>query len=775
MISLWRHLPIDMRLLASALSLLGLALLWAPAASPVLAHATYVRSDPASGGQLATPGRIRVLFTEDVDAGFSEMQVLDAARRRVDLNDTRAVPGDPKSLTVSVPQLADGTYTVAWKTLSAVDGHTARGIFPVVVGAGGLEDISQVEQPGEAPVYPPEVLLRGLTFFGTLALVGGLAFWGLVLAPSLGPSGGRSTRVAGAQFAWERRLRQLGTALAAVTLAVSLVWLLVQAAAASETSLADVVGQPLVRWLGTRNGLMATAKVIALALLLGCFWRFSGSRLVVGGLSLGGISMLLTSLTSHAAALPRGAELVIVVDWLHQAGAALWLGGLVALLVAAPEIARARPTDRAGLLARLVPRFSSLAMISVGLLVITGSFNALVQVGSIQALGSLYGGALIVKIAGLLPMLALGAINLLVFKPRFVQAAQRRARAPISIGVAGLLNRFRLILVGEVALGVAILLATGVLTTAEPARDVFARRPKPLELSGPAEDLRVDVRIEPGRVGQNTFAVEVRDSANRPAPDIQRVQLRFTYLDQDLGQGARIADPQPEVRYVADGNDLSVAGRWQIEVAVRRLNREDAVAAFRFDLGTTAGEGSSAIPLPAFTSSFVSAALALLLVGLGLGVWILRADDLPSRQRRGYALACALVTLLSALYVVRAASFGPDLRSVRNPIPPSSASLGRGQEVYRATGCVDCHGESGRGDGILGRTLRPRPADFRVHMAAGHTDGELFDWVSNGVAGTAMPAYRDQLSEEDRWHVINFIRSFAGGESATLPQEAASR
>ena len=46
-------------------------------------------------------------------------------------------------------------------------------------------------------------------------------------------------------------------------------------------------------------------------------------------------------------------------------------------------------------------------------------------------------------------------------------------------------------------------------------------------------------------------------------------------------------------------------------------------------------------------------------------------------------------------------------------------------------------------------------------MAAGHTDGELFNWVSNGVEGTAMPAYADRLSEEDRWHVINFIKTFA--------------
>jgi copper transport protein len=50
-------------------------------------------------------------------------------------------------------------------------------------------------------------------------------------------------------------------------------------------------------------------------------------------------------------------------------------------------------------------------------------------------------------------------------------------------------------------------------------------------------------------------------------------------------------------------------------------------------------------------------------------------------------------------------------------------------------------------------------------MAAGHTDGELFDWLSNGVPGTAMPAYRDSLSETDRWNLINYIRKFADADA----------
>jgi mono/diheme cytochrome c family protein len=129
-------------------------------------------------------------------------------------------------------------------------------------------------------------------------------------------------------------------------------------------------------------------------------------------------------------------------------------------------------------------------------------------------------------------------------------------------------------------------------------------------------------------------------------------------------------------------------------------------------------------------------------------------------------MACMMVALTSGLVLARSTSFAPDLRSLRNPIAPSSAALAQGQGLYESRGCAECHGIAGRGDGLLGRALNPRPADFRVHMAAGHTDGELFDWIANGVQGTAMPPYRDTLSEQERWYLITYIRSFAAADTA---------
>jgi putative copper resistance protein D len=103
------------------------------------------------------------------------------------------------------------------------------------------------------------------------------------------------------------------------------------------------------------------------------------------------------------------------------------------------------------------------------------------------------------------------------------------------------------------------------------------------------------------------------------------------------------------------------------------------------------------------------------------------------------------------------------MAAVVNPIAPTNESVAMGAQVYQAH-CPICHGDTGRGDGPAAFGMIPRPADFRVHMAAGHADGDLFYWVSEGLRGTAMPAFGELLSEEERWHVINFIRTFAPPE-----------
>jgi mono/diheme cytochrome c family protein len=98
---------------------------------------------------------------------------------------------------------------------------------------------------------------------------------------------------------------------------------------------------------------------------------------------------------------------------------------------------------------------------------------------------------------------------------------------------------------------------------------------------------------------------------------------------------------------------------------------------------------------------------------------------------------------------------------MRSPLAPSAASVAAGRAIYLER-CLPCHGPRGRGDGPAGVTLDPRPADLLLHVPQ-HTDGELFYFVSRGIPGSAMPAWRAALSETERWQVVQYLREIGRG------------
>jgi mono/diheme cytochrome c family protein len=98
---------------------------------------------------------------------------------------------------------------------------------------------------------------------------------------------------------------------------------------------------------------------------------------------------------------------------------------------------------------------------------------------------------------------------------------------------------------------------------------------------------------------------------------------------------------------------------------------------------------------------------------------------------------------------------------LRNPLPSSTAVIAAGNALYRAN-CAACHGDLGEGDGPAAAGMSPPPANLRWSMArpvAG--DGYLMWTISEGGGqlGTAMPAFKDALTETDRWKLIRFLRT----------------
>jgi mono/diheme cytochrome c family protein len=96
---------------------------------------------------------------------------------------------------------------------------------------------------------------------------------------------------------------------------------------------------------------------------------------------------------------------------------------------------------------------------------------------------------------------------------------------------------------------------------------------------------------------------------------------------------------------------------------------------------------------------------------------------------------------------------------IPNPIASSEASVAVGQNIYAAN-CTVCHGENGRGDGPTADALAISPADLHESHVQDLTDGALYYVITKGRSGTPMPAWEDVLDEDERWHVVNFLRTF---------------
>lgn len=103
-----------------------------------------------------------------------------------------------------------------------------------------------------------------------------------------------------------------------------------------------------------------------------------------------------------------------------------------------------------------------------------------------------------------------------------------------------------------------------------------------------------------------------------------------------------------------------------------------------------------------------------------------------------------------------------DADKTPNPIPSSAESIAKGKELYmeRTKGnCVFCHGDTGAGNEANIPRLRRKPADLsnKERMTA-MTDGEVFWKITKGINGI-MPAGEKRMSEEERWDVVNYVRT----------------
>jgi copper transport protein len=751
------------------------------APTPLEAHALLRRADPPVNSQVREPPTVLTLyFTETLERRFSTARVVNQDGQRledgVEFDET-----DDTVMRVRVKPLQPGYITVFWENVSAVDGHRISGSYPITIlnpdGSvpPGQPSAVSAQVQGEQ-IKPTRVFVKALLLIAGAALTGAYAFR-LWVTPGLPGDEGEGARA----VSDVRSVYMVMIALAVLVVG-GVLELLLQA---------SNIGQSITDTLDTRWGerwtwrnalLVIPIAAVVVDRLTSRPVDLRRSTAALGLLAAVGY-LAITSSVSHAAA-GGGAFWAAFADFVHLIAASVWIG-MLALLAMLFLWSRDLPRgEKYGVLATALQRFSTVAVASVALLIFTGTVSAVIEVGSVTDLvDTAYGRALLVKLVLIVPLLALGAMNAYLLRPRLVLYAEgagdSRTRPQALAKLEDQLGRS---VRWEGGIAVAVLVAVAVLIQLTPTRGpqeagVTAGKFTDTQF---ASGVTATLVIDPNQAGVNTFEVYVTGGVDV----IESVRLNFLRNNDPSTASRLVLDAsRPPVFYVGRGPFLNEGGRWDVTVDMRRSRGSDLAIPFQVrvpDAGGSAVQtqrrgGSLDAPMSLSTTSTLLLALSGA-VAVALVVGSVRLPGLPAgylgivmaeltyrlgglRPRSTWSLVglVMLGTLLGLWLGSHVHSrLSPEQATAGNPVESSPASVERGRILFAAN-CTQCHGESGRGDGPLVPTLPLKPANLYEHVPY-HPDQFFFNVITNGLSGI-MPAFGSALSEEDRWNLLNYLRA----------------
>lgn len=718
-------------------------------APPASAHALLARADPPINAALReSPTAVTLFMTEPLERDYSSVQVLDSAGQRRDIGATEFSDADATRMRVNVLRLSPGIYTVVWRTLSQVDGHTWNGSYVFSVlnadgsapeGAGVVVDLGRSGPPTAADAAVKAVGFAALTLF-----IGAVAFWiAAGRLPTPRPDLIEST---------VRPALAVAVAFGILTTGYEAV------SAALELGGWGLLNEVLFETrLGFWLNLRWAALIVAAVLLVGSARQPIAqiAQCIHIPLALLAIVWLASAAAvSHGAAIAAGGVWGALFDALHLGAAALWIGMLAILIVV---LRRGRDAPARHWRVALVQRFSAIAAATVPIVLAAGLLNALIQIPDARGLVETdWGAAFIAKLVALLLLFAAAATNAVILRPRAAQGGHWSAE-----------RWFAPMMRIELALAAVVLVITGVLTQLPSPASALPdaeQRDNTITQTVARADLLAQLTISPNLVGFNRWEIRITDAEGQPpANPVEAVRLRFRYNDPSVGPVAAPTVAEADGVFSLEGAYFGLAGSWTVEAELRRASGDDLIAAAQTDVvpgyqtvlpWDTGAPGALALPLTQMDWNGVGALWAFVIGGL------LLANRRQLRDRFGLragdvGLAGGALGLIAAVVLLTGLHVDPG-RTLQNPIERTPESVERGATLF-ARNCASCHGDTGAGDGPLADTLPAPPANFTVHVPF-HPDGVLFAWITDGIRGTGMPAWRNQLGEQERWDLVNFLR-----------------
>jgi copper transport protein len=528
-------------------------------------HAALLHTVPEASVTVNTPPQqVALTYSEAVEPRFAIVSVTDAAAHGRTTGPPRRSPTDRDTLLVPLRHLGEGWYLVYWRVIS-VDGHPVRGAFTFAVGPNpGPAPQFVIPSVSETAATPRLLVARWVVFLSVMAAIGLVALRLAVARPVVRRVSGTTLRGVTVAFA-----------IAAVVglVAIPLYVLLATADFALRPFFAWGALIPLVRVSAFGRGyvdlwLCFALFVAAAAVAVRVDRPERGVRSLaellatLGAVVAAAATLFIPGLAGHAAQTsPRGWSLLF--DWLHLAAGAIWVGGLVGLLVLWRSLPAA---SRIAGLVVAVPRFSSTALVSVVVLVASGTGAALLHLPTVGSLWQTsYGQALLVKIGLLLAAVVLASTNLLRAKPRLV-------RPEVGAGAARLLRR---LVAGETVLVAAAVFAAAVLSSLAPPSKALAAvggavahvGPGPVQRTVTKNGYTFTFDVAPNKAAvPNAFAARI-ERGGRPVRGAE-VVVTFEMLDMEMGnQAYRLTETSPGV-YTHAAPALVMVGHWGLSYSV---------------------------------------------------------------------------------------------------------------------------------------------------------------------------------------------------------------
>lgn len=552
----------------------------------LMGHATLLNTVPLANSRLEqSPPKVELHFNEGIEPVFNGVMVLNHNGLPVHQAEAE-LSRNRKVLSVAVREdLPQGIYTVTWRATSS-DGHQIGGNFGFSVGEEFQASGMVADESGSQNNWPGAGLAvnRWLYLLAMMMFVGGFTFGAVILLPVVkNPSLEIPSEVA----AEVRRVFLRFFSWSWVVLLVTAVLnLLFKAAAMADSSLLGAVNWPILNAVVTMSqyGRMWGYGMVLILLSGILFWIYrriwtspqdssKGLILLYIGIALSAFLLFTVSNSGHAAAVTEWKAVALGTDSVHLLATAMWVGGLFYLFLLMRSLSNAEADIRARLMGAVIPRFSRMAQFCVGAILLTGTYTAWIHMPSWSAFVTTWWGlALLTKILLFLPLLALGAVNLLVIKPQLRANLVEQGERALE-GALGILKRFRPLVRAEAILGVVILLVVVFLTNFPPA--ATAAGPAGPSLVSNRSDFDVTLEIEPNRVGHNQIKVRVQDQDGNAITDMGTVFLDITMTDMDMPNQRNEATLASDGSYETEAV-LGMAGMWRIMVRLMAKDSSDS-------------------------------------------------------------------------------------------------------------------------------------------------------------------------------------------------------